>query len=480
MSSSETALESALYAFKSRWTAATSSAVSPRLVVGFSGGLDSTVLLHRLAQDTLLKAHLRVVHIHHGLHPEAGQWAAHCAVFCREHGLHFTAIQLELPNTPRKGLEAIARQARYEALFAQMRAGDWLVTAHHQRDQAETVLLNLARGAGVLGLAGMPYEKSLELAGGRRAAHVRPLLSVPYTALRAYAAQHRLTWVEDPSNQSLKHTRNRIRERILPEFEQARVNSTAQIAQCAEHMAEAHQLLEGLAQQALSQHGAYSAVFIDLNAYAHLDDLALKNLLRYWARHVANLALGSGALAWVLRFLRPQPHLQAEYRLTQGVLKLFKGKLYYLDAPPTPFELPLTALTDLPSKMAEGVQQDRFKIVLPAAWLAQNRAHLWVCSLQRVNGLSRKLLKNAFQQAGVPEWFRAFWPVLMHRDAPLAVWGVTELSALGALHQTAALAAGTQSPRNSNGFSEAWSELSLTEAEIFALCTRAKPDFKRG
>lgn len=480
MSSSQTALESALQQLKRRWAAALSAGISPRLVVGFSGGLDSTVLLHLLAQETLFKTHLRVVHIHHGLHPDAGRWAAHCEVFCRELGLNFTAIELELPHTPRKGLEAIARQARYEALFEWMAAGDWLVTAHHQRDQAETVLLNLARGAGVLGLAGMPYEKPLDLAGGRRAAHIRPLLSVPYEALKEYAAQHRLTWVEDPSNQSLKHTRNRIRERILPEFEQARVNSTAQIALCAEHMAEAHQLLERLAQQTLLQQGAYSTRVIDLNAYAYLDDIALKNLLRYWARHLAKFALGSGELAWVIRYLRPQPHLQAEYRLAQGVLKLFKGKLYYLGTALEPFELTLTALVGLQENAAEGVQQSGFQVVLPTAWVAQNQAHLWVRSLQGVNGLSRKTLKNAFQQAGVPEWLRTFWPVLMHRDTPLAVWGVTALPALGKLRLAAAFdAQECQDPQNSNALTEALSELTLTETQILALCTLAKPGFTR-
>nr|WP_281357425.1 tRNA lysidine(34) synthetase TilS [Thiomicrorhabdus cannonii] len=437
------------------------------MVVAFSGGLDSTVLLHLLAQDPTLKTRLQAVHINHQIHPDAAAWAAHCRAFCQTITVAYTQIDLQLPNTRRKGLEAIARKARYEALFAQLHAGDWLLTAHHQRDQAETLLLNLTRGAGVLGLAGMPYEKPVSLISGGSAMHGRPLLSVGYAHLQHYAADHSLAWVDDPSNASVKHTRNRIRHCILPELERIRERSTAQIALCAEHMGEAQNLLERMARQQLNETGHYSNVSIDLNAYQHLDWIAQKNLLRYWARHHAGLQLNAAELNWIQHYTQPATALQADYRLSQGCLKLFKGKLFYLTDKLEEFDFKLVDVWQY-SALRETPHEPVFTQSLPQSWLEANRHCLRLCSMDSVAKAHRKHLKEYFQQAGVPAWLRPYWPVLMCNNELIAIWGLAYQppSQIDKFEH----ASGHEFSRVSSD-RPALIHLSLTESQILALCT---------
>lgn len=454
MSDSLRILLSAIESFK-----ALVSQQEPRIYVAFSGGLDSTVLLHLLAQERSLKTHLHAIHINHQIHPDSAQWAAHCHNFCDSIGVAYTQIDLNLPSTRRKGLEAIARKARYEALFAQIKTGDWLLTAHHQRDQAETLLLNLTRGAGVLGLAGMPYQKAIPLPCSGSANHGRPLLSVSYAHLQRYGHEYQLNWIEDPSNTSVKHTRNAIRHQILPALEKIREHSTAQIALCAEHMGEAQTLLERIARQQLDDTGHYSNVSIDLNAYQYLDWIAQKNLLRYWAKHQAGLHLNTAELNWIQQYTLLKVTLNAEYKLAYGCLKLFKGKLFYLTDKFKEYGLNLTDALQYaaPRKISH---EPVFIQPLPQRWLEENRQHLRLCSMDSVAKLHRKHLKEHFQQAGIPAWLRPYWPVLMCNDALIAVWGLS--------YQP------SSQPYEFRRMSTdrlALTNLSLTESQIFSFCT---------
>jgi tRNA(Ile)-lysidine synthase len=180
-----------------------------RVVVGLSGGLDSVVLLHLMhAFAPRFGYRLSAIHVNHGLSPNAGDWQKFCSVFCLELGIPFKAIKVAVKKK-KHGLEAAAREARRAAFMTV--AADAIALGHHLDDQAETVLFNLLRGTGLAGASGMPAQGRL----GRKLL-LRPLLEVPRSAIRAYAAEHRLGWIEDESNADESLTRNFIRRRVGP------------------------------------------------------------------------------------------------------------------------------------------------------------------------------------------------------------------------------------------------------------------------
>ena len=179
------------------------------LFVGFSGGLDSTVLLHSLASHPAWVGKLQAIHVHHGLSVNATSWQAHCQQWCDL--LNVPLIVRSVKVDCRANIEEGARQARYEAFSSVLRDNDCLLLAHHCDDQAETVLLQLFRGAGIDGLAAMPAVKML--GKGQLA---RPFLQHSRQRLEAYARHHQLTWVEDESNQNSDFSRNYLRRDIMP------------------------------------------------------------------------------------------------------------------------------------------------------------------------------------------------------------------------------------------------------------------------
>lgn len=181
-----------------------------RVLLGYSGGLDSTALLHALAAQREGLAGLRAVHVDHALHADSARWSAHCVATCAALGIALETRRVAVVEDGR-GLEAAARDARLAAFVAVLDAGETLVLAQHRDDQAETVLLRLLRGAGSGGLGAMRSER--EFGQGRLA---RPLLDTPRSQLRDYARRHALHWIEDPSNQDTHHDRNHLRHAVLP------------------------------------------------------------------------------------------------------------------------------------------------------------------------------------------------------------------------------------------------------------------------
>ncbi|MFZ5505810.1 MAG: tRNA lysidine(34) synthetase TilS, partial [Pseudomonadota bacterium] len=187
-----------------------------QLLIGFSGGLDSTVLLHALAAAR--DAHrwrLACAHVHHGLSPNADAWADHCAAQAAALGIPFSLHRVQVDTASPDGLECAARDARYRALNAQAQTlgADALLTAHHADDQAETLLHNMVRGAGLLGLAGMPVWRPATPA---RPAQLRPLLGLARSALEACAIEHGLVWMDDESNADTRYARNYLRREVMP------------------------------------------------------------------------------------------------------------------------------------------------------------------------------------------------------------------------------------------------------------------------
>jgi len=399
---------------------------APKLVVAYSGGLDSTVLLHLLTQYFERPFSITAIYIDHQLQVDSNKWSEACEAICLDWKVPFKSIKVDVERRSRHGIESQARRARYQALHCELNVNDILLTAHHQRDQSETFLLNLQRGSGVAGLAAMPYQKPIKLLSGQLAKHVRPLLSVPYQELLDYARHNQLNWVEDPSNQDLHFSRNQVRHQLLPEFEQACSNIQQQIQRSASHQSEALQLLNRLAKQDLNE-GCYSALYIDLETYKELDWISLKNVLKYWAYLYFELRLGHEQLEWIRIYSRQKPSASACLKLREGELRFYRTKLYYVADKFKDYSFFLDDVESAPEQVNPVPTQVGFKLVLPGSWYDVNKASLVIRNLRKTDKVNANRLKKWFQQQGIPVWQRTHWPVLCLDDHPIVLWGAERI-----------------------------------------------------
>lgn len=241
--------------------------------VAFSGGADSTVLLH--AAQALWPGRVVALHVHHGLQAAADGFEAHVRCLCATLGVPLRVAHVDARAKPGQSPEDAARVSRYAAL-AEM-AGDLQVVllGQHLDDQAETVLLALSRGAGLRGLAAMP--DSFERHGVRFG---RPLLTVPALALRQSLQDRGLGWVDDPTNTDLRYTRNRLRQRLLPLWLELFPHGAQALARTASHAAQAQGLLDDLARIDLDAVGQPPG----LRALQVLSRERQGNAIRYWLR----------------------------------------------------------------------------------------------------------------------------------------------------------------------------------------------------
>jgi tRNA(Ile)-lysidine synthase len=250
-----------------------SNSQSPvKLCLAFSGGLDSCVLLSALLHaQKKLNFELNAMHVHHGLSPNADAWADFCVESCKVLKVPLQVVHVKVDKKAGLGIEAAARQARYQALLNY--DADFIVLAHHQDDQAETFLLQLLRGAGVKGLSAMAaFDAKRRL--------LRPLLDVCRAEIEAYASDAKLKWVEDESNQDIHYDRNFIRHELTPVLKQRFPSFQTALARSASHMAEASSLLDDLA--TLDAETCIQDSRLNLLGLAKLSEARAKNLMRWW------------------------------------------------------------------------------------------------------------------------------------------------------------------------------------------------------
>jgi tRNA(Ile)-lysidine synthase len=258
--------------------------IKGRLLVAYSGGLDSTVLLYLMAQakrELKLSASIIAVHVNHQLSVDANRWERHCESVCGRLQIDYRSARVDI-NKNGKGLEAAAREARYKVFEAFIEPKDILLMAHHRNDQAETFLLRLMRGAGVLGLSAMPVERALGTGQ-----IWRPLLNVSRDELEAYANKNKLQWVEDDSNVSLNFDRNFLRHKIIPTLLSRWPHAIKQLQSTTARLEETQQLLNDLAAidfQDLDERAERYGYSIDYHRCALLSAGRIANLMRYWCQ----------------------------------------------------------------------------------------------------------------------------------------------------------------------------------------------------
>lgn len=247
-------------------------------VVALSGGGDSTALLlafHELALDVPLRA----IHVGHGLHSDAGDWAELCRELCHGLEIPLDVVEVEVSDEAGRGPEAAARNARYAALEERLGPGEMLLTGHHRDDQGETVLLHLMRGSGLEGLSGMTSCRAF--GAGWLA---RPLLDVPRAALRAWLEARGRHWVEDPDNDNLQRGRNFLRHRVLPLLASRWPGASESAARAADNLRDAREALEGWARAELAMAVTPAGDGLRLEPLAGLDGPRVRQVLRCWLR----------------------------------------------------------------------------------------------------------------------------------------------------------------------------------------------------
>ncbi len=308
---------------------------NPSFLIAYSGGLDSTVLLHafhRLQADIPFR--LSAMHVHHGLNASADAWADFCQKNCAALGVPMTLQQVQVAENSGLGTEATARQARYQALTAA--PADFICLAHHQDDQAETLLLQLARGAGVKGLAGMAqFDEARRL--------LRPFLDVSRQDLLQYATQHDLQWIEDDSNTDTAFDRNFMRHTVVPAMA-ARYPSIAKtLARSANHMAEADALLDDLAaidaEQVIDASQRYG--LLKLAPFAELSPARQVNVVRYWLAKNAMMPPSAAVMQQIVMQLQStKADAAVRIKVADGFdVMRYQGAAYLVATPASPLTI---------------------------------------------------------------------------------------------------------------------------------------------
>jgi tRNA(Ile)-lysidine synthase len=379
------------------------------LLVALSGGLDSTVLLHALAQDAGVRANgLRAVHVEHGLHADAGAWAAHCMALCASLEVNIVHSSVSVDRDGGEGLEAAARKARYAAFEHTLMPGETLVTAHHRDDQAETFLLRALRGSGPDGLAAMrPWR------GFANGHHWRPLLELPRSTLLAYANQHGLEWREDPSNADTHHDRNFLRARIMPLLCERWPHADAAFQRSAQLSAEAVELLESEDAHALAMTRTADPRALSVQALQALPTARRARVLRHWIDELALPPLPREGVAHIESdLLHARIDASATFAWRDAVIHRWRD-LLHAQRQRTPLDmewqetwdghkplllpngdrLALMGAEALPSPMSVSARRGGERINLPG------RTH-------------SHALKHVLQSLGIPPWERLQMPLL--------------------------------------------------------------------
>ncbi|HKQ82366.1 MAG TPA: tRNA lysidine(34) synthetase TilS [Steroidobacteraceae bacterium] len=394
------------------------------LVIAYSGGVDSTVLLHATAA---LRADLpwpvRAIHVNHRLHPSSTDWAEHCSRVARGLGIEFERCDVTLTDTARQGVEAAARDARYAALRERLRKGEVLLTAHHADDQAETLLLALMRGTGVRGLAGMPQRRRFG-----HGCHARPLLAYRRAALTEWASARSLTWIDDPANSSARFSRNFLRADILPRLEARWPHAAEHLQRAALHLAESAELLDELARIDHAHCGLGSA--LDATRVLALGDARQRNLLRWWLREQGVRAPSAALLSDLRQSFAKAAADRVPHVDIDGVRVFRHRDVLYAERLERLFEIPTAAQWhwrepfDLPpgagqlravSGRGEGLSRERLPPILEVRFRTGGER------LQLPGTKVHRTLKNLLQEADVVPWWRERIPLLYAGERLCAV-----------------------------------------------------------
>lgn len=406
-------------------------------LIAYSGGLDSYVLLHLLSR--LRPKHpelkLRSVYIDHGLQAESKQWAIHCQHTSTSLNIKHHTIPLELKPAKGESVEAIARNARYHALAIHLQTQETLLTAQHQDDQAETLLIQLLRGSGLDGLAAMP--ESTSFAGSY---HARPLLATPQKILQAYAKHYQLHYITDPSNADTRFDRNYLRHHITPVLKQRWPEMAKTLSRTARFQAEASQLLSSYVGKELDNYQGKQGKLkgtLSISSLKKTNKQKQKALLREWIKRSGFPAPSEIKLQHIISdVIESSIHTQPIIHWQQTEIRRYQDAIYIMFPLPahnkkmvvnwTNLNMPLVLDNEL------GTLQPNDLAELKPLLLTHNIA---VTVSFRQGGEKirpqknhyRRSLKKLMQEATIPPWQRQRIPLIYANNQLIQVFGLARI-----------------------------------------------------
>lgn len=394
-----------------------SSLASPpsSLVVGFSGGVDSSFLLHALSfvssEPSLSFPQLHAVYVNHGLSKQADYWQQHCQNFCHQRSIRFSAVSVDVPDLPRTSLEATARDARYDALLTICKNENGaLVLGQHQDDQAETLLLALKRGSGPAGLAGMPASTVKE-----GVALLRPMLSIPRTEIESAARNSQLDWIEDESNDDSRFDRNFLRNEVVPALVHRWPEFGDAVSKSAELLQEQNALLAEVTaaryHQVLQTDGTLSVT--SLTSFAESWQRAI---VRYWLQQHGKPMPSRRQLGEILSMLEAREDASPFVSIASWRVRRYNHKLYLCDES-------LAEATPETIQTGDAVQlawwPAGFRVSGNGSWQAMPAVNMEKLTLAD-NPLG-KTPGKWFKEWKVPPWLRQQVPLLVRDAIPVAL-----------------------------------------------------------
>jgi len=399
-----------------------------RYWVAYSGGVDSHALLHALSSvRDALPAGFGAVHIDHGLQSESPAWERRCGQVCNQWGVSYTSLQVDANPDSGESPEAAARRARYAALQSWLPEGDCLLTAHHQDDQAETLLLQLLRGSGPRGLSGIhalaPFGKGLL---------ARPFLQFTQSEILSYARAEQLEWIDDPSNAEHRYDRNFLRARVLPLLQERWPGLPGVLTRAARLQSDAARLLDDLGGIDL-QAVCHDTQTLSVSATLCLTAARQRNVLRYWLPGL-DLSVPSAAVLERMRIevLGAAPDAEPVVCWNGGEVRRYRDALYAFTA--LPFHdndqvLDWTGGGALELASAGGILRrgetvGRGVSASIAAQPLQIRFRQGGESVRRAGHAHHHPLKKLFQELGLPPWERSRVPLIYRDDELVAVAGL--------------------------------------------------------
>ncbi len=398
-----------------------------RYWVAYSGGMDSHVLLHLLSTaKSQLPGTLSAIHVNHHISKASGDWEAHCATECERLDIPFLALGVDGQAANGESPEAAAREARYAAFKKQLGAGDVLFTAQHQDDQAETLLLQLFRGAGPKGLASMP--NSMPLGKGIL---LRPFLNISQKQIANYASEHALQWIEDPSNVDTRFDRNYLRKKIIPALKDRWPGLSAVLSRSACNQADQLEVADALAVIDLESCVYTQSEDLKINAFLLLTPARQRNLLRYWIDQRSFLI----PPRVVIERIRSEIfHSRADatplVQWPEAEVRRYRNRAYLM-RPLSEHDLTETMnwtpgqLLELPKlcRKWRAVQVRGEGFYLSENKAVQIRFRQGGETLRPSGRAHPHRLKHLFQEWGIPEWERSRVPLLYLDDELIAVAG---------------------------------------------------------
>jgi tRNA(Ile)-lysidine synthase len=391
-------------------------ASSQTLFIGYSGGVDSQVLLHLLASQAHLQHRIVALYVHHGLQADADDWALHCEKQCQQLSVSFRLLVVNAKPNVGESPEEAARNARYSVFRQLIKPGDVLLIAQHREDQLETVLLQLFRGAGPNGLAAMPVSNSFG-----QGALIRPFLNIPKSSILHYANYHQLSWVEDPSNGVDDFDRNFLRNQIIPTLRLRWPSLDKTVARSAQLCADSADLIRNWANSVILQVVDPVDHCLLITEWRLFDYAQRQHLLRYWLQGFGLRSPSQVVLQSIMeQVIDARADSAPQLIIQQHQIRKYRDKLYCLgeDKLLDGFQLGKWKRGALFYNLGNGFQLALVEgqVGIPKYFWLNNSVTIDKRRggerLQLSNRQGRHYLKKLFQESGIPPWQRENNPLL--------------------------------------------------------------------